>query len=440
MTDQHAAALQHFVDTADASGLTLIVDTPQGPHLRRIPPALPLPTHVEHGPGAEAAAQTAAAAWGMPDFVFQQADHAAKGSGRRELGDRLLLAGQWGAVVQVKARTVAPKPDSLETAWIQKVAAKAIRQAKGTVRQLRMAPAVMVNGRDNRMAVDGHAFEWIAVFLLDHPGVPDQTVPTWQPPGMPAIALTRRDWDFLFDQLRSTTAVLDYLFRAAALPAVPLGDEPVRYYELAAADVDALPAPMSPEVKGLGGVQFSAPQLPQVPAGADGTRAHLMIRFMLEDIALTPLGETLDEADRFTLLSALDWLPVSARAEWGHLLLDMLRDVPRVPEEHCKWRFRRLVDAEGTRQVIVGAASRFDSVVQAAFSAYVQLRHVEVCEHTRKAEHTSTLGVLLTPRRRDRRRLWDTTTSYTSGELDISPEDLQLYRDTWNQTSQDLTG
>ncbi|TXL84554.1 hypothetical protein [Streptomyces sp. IB2014 016-6] len=36
-------------------------------------------------------------------------------------------------------------------------------------------------------------------------------MPTFEPVGMPALTLTRRDWDFLFDQLRSTTAVLDYL-------------------------------------------------------------------------------------------------------------------------------------------------------------------------------------------------------------------------------------
>ncbi|MFF2662668.1 hypothetical protein ACFVUH_35570 [Kitasatospora sp. NPDC058032] len=50
----------------------------------------------------------------MPDFVFQQAAHATKGSGRREPGDRLLLSGRRGAVVQVKARTITPKPDAQE--------------------------------------------------------------------------------------------------------------------------------------------------------------------------------------------------------------------------------------------------------------------------------------------------------------------------------------
>ncbi|MFD9475200.1 hypothetical protein [Streptomyces nojiriensis] len=368
----------------------------------------------------------------MPDFVFQQADHATKGSGRRELGDRLLLAGHRGAVVQVKARTISPKPDAQEVPWIQKVATKAMSQAKGTVRQLRMLPADMVNGCGRTLHVDGNTFEWIAIFLLDHPHVPRDTVPTWQPLGMPAIALTRRDWDFLFNQLRSTTAVLDYLFRAAAEPAVPLGGEPLRYYEFAAADADTPPADMNTELVGAGGTLFSAPQLPQAPAGSDGTNVHRMIRIMLEDIALSPLQDSLTEHNRFTVLSDLDRLPVAARAEWGHLLLDMLRDVPEVPAGHCKWRFRRMLDADGTRQLIVGAATRFDRDVQAAFTAYVQLRHHEVTNRTGRTKESSALGVLLTPRH-DGRRPWDTSTVRVHGDLELPPEDLQIYSEVWNQ-------
>ncbi|MFD0392692.1 hypothetical protein ACFQ3Z_07635 [Streptomyces nogalater] len=41
---------------------------------------------------------------------------------------------------------------------------------------------------DRLAAVDGHAYEWIAVFLLDHPHIA-----TCQPIDMPAIARTRRD-------------------------------------------------------------------------------------------------------------------------------------------------------------------------------------------------------------------------------------------------------
>ncbi|MGW2028160.1 hypothetical protein [Streptomyces decoyicus] len=412
--------------------LTLIVETPDGTYVRRVPPALPLPAHTDHGRGAEEATHTAAATWGLPDFVFQQAAHAAKGSGVRELGDRLLLAGQRGAVVQVKARTVSPKSESEEAAWIGKVAAKAMRQAKGTVRQLRLQPADMVNGRGRTLTIDGNAFEWIAVFLLDHPRAPPGTLASWAPPGMPAIALTRRDWDFLFDQLRSTTAVLDYLFRAADEPAVALDDEPVRYYDLAAADAAAPPRDIDTDLVGNGGTLFSAPQLPQAPAGSDGTNTHLMIRIMLEDIALSSLNNPMTELDRFTVLSDLDRLPVSARAEWGHLLRDMLRDVPHVPAEHVKWRFRRLLHEDGTGQLIVGAATRFDPTIHGAFTAYVQLRHHEVTTRTGRAEESSTLGVLLTPRR-DGLRPWDTSTVRVHGDLQLPPEDLRIYQEGWNR-------
>ncbi|MCE0445379.1 hypothetical protein LT493_11295 [Streptomyces tricolor] len=167
------------------------------------------------------------------------------------------------------------------------------------------------------MKVDGNDFEWIAVFLLDHPGVPEGTIASWQPIGMPAIALTRRDWDFLFDQLRSTTAVLDYLFRAAAEPPIALGEEPVRYYELAAADADAPSKEIDTELVGRGGTLISTPQLPQAPAGDDGTRAHLMIRVMLEDIAHSPLGGHLTEANRHTVLSGPRPPPLSGPAPNG---------------------------------------------------------------------------------------------------------------------------
>jgi hypothetical protein len=111
--------------------------------------------------------------------------------------------------------------------------------------------------------------------------------------------------------------VLDYLFRAAAEEPVPLGEEPVRFYELAAADAVAPPSDIDTELVGPGGTLFSTPQLPQAPAGSDGTHAHLVIRIMLEDVATSLLRGSVAEGDRFTVLSDFDRLPVSARTEWG---------------------------------------------------------------------------------------------------------------------------
>ncbi|WP_157841250.1 hypothetical protein [Streptomyces sp. NTK 937] len=425
-------ALWRFIDDNDPAAATLIVDTPAGPHVRRIPPAMPLPADAEPGIGAEEAAHAAAAMWGMPDFVFQSAV-TRKGSGQRELGDRLLLNGKRGAVVQIKSRTIKPKTDTEERAWIQKVTTKAMRQAKGTVRTLRLQPSDMVNGRGRTLPVSGEAYEWLAVSLLDHDHIPDETVPTWEPIGMPALTLTRRDWDFLFDQLRSTTAVLDYLFRVASEPPVALGDEPVRYYELAAADTSVPPAEFDTELVGPGGTQFTTPLLPQAPAGSGGTRAHLMIRFMLEDVANSMLRDAVTEADRLMVLAELDRLPVGVREEWGRLLLDMLDDVAQVPEGHVKWRSRRQLHEETGeyRQMLFTCATRFGKDVEASFGSYVMLRHHEVGERTGRPDALSSLGVMLTPNH-DGQRPWDTTLIRVQGPSGLTPDELREFDQLWN--------
>ncbi|MGW2058477.1 hypothetical protein ACWCOZ_31970 [Streptomyces sp. NPDC001840] len=426
--------LLRFIDNKNPSDLTLIVDTPGGTYMRRIPQAMELPQDVEPGHGAEEAAHTAAATWGMPDFVFRST-LTDKGSGRRELGDCLLLAGDRAAVVQVKSRTIKPKADPEERDWIRKVAAKAVRQAKGTVRTLRLQDANMVNGRGRTLPVRAEAYEWMAVFLLDHNEVPADTVPTWEPIGIPTLALTRRDWDFLFDQLHSTTAVLDYLFRAASEEPIALGEEPVRYYEFAAADAEAPPGEIDTELVGPGGVLYSTPLLPQTPAGAGETRAHLVIRFIAEDLATSMLRDSVTEANRFTVLSDFDRLPVGVREEWGQLLLDMLDDVEEVPEDHLKWRVRRQLDSDATHQLLFACATRSGPDVEAGFGSYVMLRHHEVAERTGRPDALSTLGVMLTPTA-DRRRPWHTTMVRTHGPSSLTPEEFQEFEEFWSRPTE----
>ncbi|MFJ5728940.1 hypothetical protein [Streptomyces paradoxus] len=413
--------------------LTLVVETALGVFARAVPAALPLPNGVDQGTGAEMAAHTAAAMWGLPDFVCHSAIKRVS-SGQRELGDRLLLTGRRGAVVQVKSREGNYKDDAGERSWLRSRGAKAARQAKGTVRSLCSSPAAFENGRGQSLTVDGNRYEWIGVVVLDHDRIPDDTVVDCTLPGMPCVALIRRDWDFLFDQLRSTTAVVNYLFRVADLDAIALGDEPVRYYDLAAADADASPGGVTPEVAALGGVHFSVPLLPQAPVGSD--RAHRIMRMVLEDIATSPLGPHMSEANRLVLLSEVDELPVGARAEWGQLLLDMLNDVRQAPAGQCKWRWRRSITASGTRQLIFGCATRFGPEIQAAFQAYVLLRHHELHRRTGLAGDTSTLGVLLTPRT-DRTRPWDTTLLRTEGDNQLTSEEVRQYSALWNRKTAD---
>ena len=66
---------------------------------------------------------------------------------------------------------------------------------------------------------------------------------------------------------------------------VRLGDEPVRYYELAAADAAARPAELDPRLQRFGPNSWSAPQLPQAPAGHGDDRHHVLVRAVLEGYA-----------------------------------------------------------------------------------------------------------------------------------------------------------
>ncbi|MFJ2061191.1 hypothetical protein ACIOMM_35470 [Streptomyces sp. NPDC087908] len=241
--------------------------------------------------------------------------------------------------------------------------------------------------------------------------------------GMPSIALVRRDWDFLFNQLRLTTAVLDYLFRAAAL-----GNEPARYFELAAQDLQAEHGALADAVNELGGQRFSLPRPPQAPVGSSSDQAHLVTRVIFEDIATSGMRNGMTEANCLTLMSELDaLLPASERANWGCFLLQMLDAVRKAPLDQCAWRWRRVVNGSGSRQLILGTATRHDASVKATFMSYVMLRHNDLGQHTGLADETLTLAVLLTPLK-DRTRPWETSTMRTLGDNQLSREDVDRCR------------
>src|SRR5262245_48589807 len=92
-----------------------------------------------HGTERESQVRDIAAKLGVADFVYS-ARPVPKGAGQREAsGDGLLLVGDRGAILQVKARDPARGvADSAEraAAWIRKHAAKAAEQGVGTRREL----------------------------------------------------------------------------------------------------------------------------------------------------------------------------------------------------------------------------------------------------------------------------------------------------------------
>lgn len=403
-----------------APAITMFINTERGTFVRRIMPASLLSSHVPPGAAAELAARDAAAAWGLPDFVFGPAV-SRRGSGVRELGDAILVAGDHAACVQVKARPQPSDDPARERAWMDKKVAEAARQSAGTIRAMRNGRLRLTNGRGRTITLDGAAVIWSAVTVLDHAGV-DEYVPNGE-----SVVLLRRDWEFLFDQLKSTHAVLGYLERVSHEHHVELGSEPVRYYQLALADERAPKEPLDPRATALGARPFSVPLLPLEPV-AHGE----VIRGILEDVAEAHWPDDTDPADVLAVLGAIDSAPVAYRAELGRDIIAWLGEMPGAPEGETNWRFRRLV-RPGWPHLIFGAAPSFSDAVRWYFGMYVRLRHQQQLELVPERADLMTVGVLFTPRT-DGKRPWDTTVHATRGEQHLDPELRSALEREWPRT------
>lgn len=410
----------------DADEFTLVVSTPEGFYERVIPRATPLRSHDRRGLAVEAAIQDAAATWGLPDFVMApQVER--KGAGVREISDGLLLVGNLGAIVQAKTREVEPASVERESSWINKQIQTAVAQIDGTARRLKSGVIHMRNGRGRRIAINGPTVDWIGVVIIEHPDPPEDFKPTVPQGRTPFIILLRRDWEFLFDQLRSTHAVVSYLHRVGESTHI-LGTEPERYYELAAADIAATPGPVDPDLNPLW-VTRSVPLLPTAPAGSDDSEAHGMVRIMLEDLATIGIDpERIDTLQE--ILASIDSLLVGQRTELGRLLLDALAKARNPEPETTSWQFRTFLPGPGQDQLGFGVCSTLDETTKAAFSAWLRLRHHERGERRGEFSGLTSIGVLLTPRH-DGYREWDTTMVAMRGDPQLDEEELLKHRDLW---------
>lgn len=411
--------------------LTLVGRTESGQFTRVVPAAMPLRTDIEPGTATEIAVHDAAALWGLPDFFFRPSvEHS--GSKNRELGDGLLVVNDLGIVVQAKGRNVAPADPTREQAWIEKQIDAALGQARGTVRRLRRSPATLQNGRGRPVTIDGTAYKWVAAIVLEHPDPPEGFTPAvGSNPGLPTVVLLRRDWEFLFDQLKSTYAVAQYLTRAADTECC-LGHEPVRYYRLANDDHNTDPDELDPALL-AGGKQISAPLLPRAPASHDDRDAFALYRSILEDIAASP-GLNDDEPSRLRILADLDRLPVNHRSQMGRHLLDGLNAMAKVAPGITEWRFRRIVGAPGAAHLALGVASRLSHEHQDMFQWWAQLRHYDRQLQTGESE-LLTVAVLLTLRH-DGVRQWDTTMTAVAGPIAFEDHELAALREAWGYPGQ----
>ena len=414
--------------TPDRGEVTLVVETDAGFVARRVPNASPLRRDVRTGTAAELATHDAAAVWGLPDFAFPGLRDG-EGPGSRELGDGFLIVGDVGVVIQVKAREEPIHDPDRERSWLLKKVAEGFRQGDGTIRRLTRGPRSMTNLRGNSVLVDSATLQWLVVAIIDHPDPPEGVVPPAGSGKHPHIALLRRDWEFLFAQLKSSWAVVQYLRRVEDEP-LEIGGEPGRYYDLALADANAQPEQLHPALVLPGHRLISAPLLPVAPVGTAGDRrAQDMFRVVMEDVAVTRLRGS-SENDRLRTLSCLDRLPVGQRGDAGSFLLEAMAEVANARDGEIAWKLRSLRGSAGSVHLGFGACSRpHDAEIQEAFGCWVQLRHHDLVEIT--ADHeTITVGVLLTPRL-DGRRQWDTTVCTVSGQIQFESQELRALRKLW---------
>ena len=397
--------------------LTLAITSGDQVYLRRIPAATALDPRFPQGTAAELAVATAEATRGLPDFVFPPVKRRT-GSGTREIGDGIVHLGDKGLILQVKSRTNVTDRLEREASWIRGQVEAGAKQAAGTLRQLRLQPAVLTNQRGREVSIDGNApTAWIGVVLIDHAKPPHGVTPLTTFKNLPVVALLRRDWEFLFDQLGSTPAVVRYLHRVAGEP-LELGEESVRYFDLAGKDLAAEPIPARNNWATVsGGDPASHPILPMEPAPTGTGQA--MFRLLLNDIAESRLEA--DEIRRIELLAFLDGTPVIYHESIGDRLLELLEQAKQVQAGQSSWSFRWVFDAQRPHQACFGVSNQYSNHHKVVFRARLELQHHRMTLHDWSPnDEPQTTGVLLTPNYGRSDRLWDTSTFMIRGKSGLT--------------------
>lgn len=398
---------------------------------RIVPAARPLDPALTKGKSAELASMDAAAVWGMPDYVFKPTV-VRTGSGPREVSDFILVTGRVGLLLQVKSRAEPGVRAEREELWAYKQSAAAVRQAKGSLRMLRREPSLHTNLRGQQLTIGYDDVQrWVIVVLIDHERPPIGTDLSAHLPASadPIVVLTRRDWQFLWDQLKSGTAVASYLARVADDEMeCGLGQEAARYYRLAAEDALAPQISIESAEHLYGDPRhWSGPELPQEPAGHGERQGFATLRLVQEDVAQTAFEETHSPPDaeavraRLRMLWALDDVSVVHRRQLGADLLAWLRDAKSAPEEELRWRARRMVGHVGTPLLGFAVASRLDPAVRNVFENWALLAHHQNCARS-ASTLAETMCVLLVPHS-DLVDRWDSVCLFTEGPSHLLEHD-----------------
>lgn len=381
---------------------------------REIEPASKLLGDSPHGTAVEEATRAAAGRWGLPDFVLRPKVFK-KGSGIRELGDGAILTGRRGISLQVKARPVTTDTPEKAARWILKNSAHGLRQARGTIRSALQDPTVqLTNLRGREITVRAQVVDWVPVVVIDHPRPPRDVFPALDPEG-PSVVMLRRDWEFLWDQLRSASAIVDYIHRVASEhEPLELGAETHRYFDLAHRDAVAPANDLPAWITETGAGRTSVPLLPRDPAPSSDQFGHAIFQRVLEDIANTNF--TGEESDRLTLLSHIDRVAVGTRADLGRLLLRRLTACAQALPDGHRMEHRILYVDESALQLTFSTMSQLTDHHQEIYKTWLLHRRQTFLESSgaRGPIYPWTVGVVLTPRAGDGRP-WDTTVISTNG-------------------------
>jgi len=336
----------------------MLVRRPDGIYGRIVPLPDALDPAAPRGTAAEDASRNSAAHWGLSDFVFHP-ETVQRGTATREVGDGTIVCGDRGLAVQVKARPDPTDRPDRERSWIAKKAKEGASQASGSVRTVQRNRIAHTNDRGRSIIIDGNTIEWAGVVVIDHDNPPDNLSGYSETMHIPYVVVLRREWDFLFDQLRSTTAVVNYLHRIAGDLIEP-GEHVANYYELALADERTPPDLTHSRIpKSLSdpALRTSHPLLPLEPASAADEYGARMYRQILEDLACGPWDR--EESDRLQLLYLLDKLPVAERAVIGRRLLTHMGQTPQVDVGTTRWDFRRYLIGETDLHLAYAVCNHF---------------------------------------------------------------------------------
>ena len=168
-----------------------------------------------------------------------------------------------------------------------------------------------------------------------------------------------------------------------------------------------------------------------LPAATDDEAAHLLVRALLEDIAVAGAGKV-PETDRLRMLAELDRLPVSIRAEVGRFLEEAMEAAARAPAGTPEWRVRWVRGELGGEQVVqlgYGTCSvEHSAEIQDVAASLVRLRHHDMLAVV--GDSLVTVMIVLTPRT-DGVRPWDTTMLAFTGDPELDDEQLALLRELW---------